>query len=82
MTEALLSKGEALERRLGSGNEPTKEERDSFAHEEEQWRQAVSAALNYYKEHSLDEARAVLDELLNSEKYGGRLAQIRVHLGL
>ena len=82
MTEALLSRGEALEQRLGSGNPPSPEERKAFATDEEQWRLFATRAWDeYFKHNPNDEARAAFDELLHSEKYGGRLAQIHEHLG-
>ena len=81
MTEALLSRGAALEQRLGSGNPPSPQERKAFAADEEQWRLAATKAWEAFKQRGDDEARAAFDELLHSDKYGGRLAQIREHLG-
>ncbi len=82
MMEALLSRGDALERRLGADNPPSQDERGAFARDEEQWRLAATISWEYFKDNPPDAARAAFDELLHSDKYGGRLAQIRVHLGV
>jgi Domain of unknown function (DUF4157) len=81
ITEALRAGGEALERRQPSNNPPTREERASFFRDEQEWRLAVTYWWEHYKDNPPDAARAAFDELLHSEKYGGRLAQIRDHLG-
>jgi len=77
MTEDLLRQGEALERRLGSDNPPSTDELGAFARAEVQWRRAATISWEYFKAHPTpDEARAAFDELLHSDKYGGRLSQI------
>jgi hypothetical protein len=77
----LLARGEALERRIGTGNPPTEAERAAFGASEERWRLECTYWWEHFKKNPPDQARATFDELLHADRYGMRLAQIREHLG-
>lgn len=53
----------------------------AFKHDEEAWRAVVTAWLKNYREKGPDTGVSAMDELLNSDQYGGRLKQIRQTLG-
>jgi hypothetical protein len=72
----LKSRGEGLISRS-----PGREEIESFKHDEDIWRTAASLAKNYFTDHGPDEGARGMDELLNSDEYGGRLKQVRQTLG-
>ncbi|MFI0404341.1 DUF4157 domain-containing protein [Actinomadura sp. 3N508] len=80
-TDALRTRGEELERRVHSNSPPTPAERASFLDDEKEWRLTITYLWEHYKDNPPDVARGAFDELLHSDKYGGRLAQIRIHFG-
>ncbi len=79
---ALVSRGSALEQRLGSANPPTPQERQSFLSDESQWRTAVRYQLNWSIDNAPDKAVQDLRQLLQDpSRPGPKLEQIRIHLG-
>jgi Domain of unknown function (DUF4157) len=72
----LKSRGEGL-----LSQSPGRDEIESFKHAEEIWRTAALLAKNYFIDHGPDEGVRGMDELLNSDEYGGRLKQIRRTFG-
>lgn len=75
--QELLTRGE----RLISTSNSEKKDIDAFKHDEDLWRTAATLAKNYYTDHGPDTGASGMDELLNSDHYGGRLKQIRNILG-
>jgi hypothetical protein len=73
---ALLASGEQL-----ISSSPEKDKIEAFLHDEDLWRSAATLVKNYFTDHGPDVGRAGMDELLNSDQYGGRLKQIRQTLG-
>jgi hypothetical protein len=49
----------------------------AFKRDEGEWRDAVTAWLKHYRDKGPDTGVSAMDELLNSDQYGGRLKQIR-----
>jgi hypothetical protein len=80
-TSQLLARGGELERRTLTDRSPTPDERTAFARDEKEWRLVVTDMWEAAKDSGQEGPRAALDELLHSERYGGRLAQIVDHLG-
>jgi hypothetical protein len=72
----LKSRGERL---LSSS--PSKEEVAAFLNDEAIWRNQVTVWDNHYVEKGPDFGHRGMDELRNSDEYGGRLKQIRQNLG-
>jgi hypothetical protein len=54
---------------------------DEFKEKEKNWRQAVTILMKDYKKKGPDTGVSAMDELLNSDRYGGRLKEIRQTLG-
>ncbi len=75
-TDALVTRGNAL--LSGSHEQP---DVDAFLRDEAVWRKQVTQALDYFKAKGPDVGRAGFDEVLHSDKYGGRLDYIRKTLG-
>jgi hypothetical protein len=75
-TAALILRGE----KLISGS-PSKADVDSFLDDERNWRLKFTYIFNNFKLNGPDYGRAVFEELLNSDQYGGRLARLRQTLG-
>jgi hypothetical protein len=75
-TAALILRGE----KLISGS-PSKADVDSFLDDEKNWRMKFTYIFNNFKLNGPDYGRAVFEELLNSDQYGGRLARLRQTLG-
>jgi len=72
----LLARGEKL---LSSS--PSSDQIQAFLRDEDLWRTAATFLKNYFTDHGPDIGRSGMDELLNSDQYGGRLKQIRASLG-
>jgi hypothetical protein len=49
--------------------------------DEKNWRMKFTYIFNNFKLNGPDYGRAVFEELLNSDQYGGRLARLRQTLG-
>jgi hypothetical protein len=60
---------------------PEKPEIEAFLHREDAWRSIVTVWKNHYAEKGPDVGVRGMDELLNSDQYGGRLKQIRNTFG-
>lgn len=78
-TQRLHDTGMALERRLGTEDSPTESERQAFLAEELSWRLAMKGYMNHFQSAARPEAVNRLGELVDS--FGGKLRQIRIHLG-
>jgi len=78
----LVSRGNDIEKRIGSNNSPSKEEREAFLREENQWRLAMRYQLNWSIDNAPSKAVQDLKQLLEDpSKPGPKLDLIRVHLG-
>ncbi|HLJ27810.1 MAG TPA: DUF4157 domain-containing protein [Candidatus Angelobacter sp.] len=71
----LIARGNQILSTSDSGKVP------AFKHDEEAWRNAVTAWLKQYGQKGPSTGVTAMDELLNSDQYGGRLKQIRRTLG-
>jgi hypothetical protein len=72
----LLARGEKL---VSASSNQT--DIDAFKRDEDLWRSAASLVMNHFTDHGPEIGRTGIDELLNSDQYGGRLKQIRQALG-
>jgi hypothetical protein len=78
----LVTRGTALEDRLGGSGPPTQEERTAFLRDELQWRSAVKYQLNWSIDNAPSKAVQDLKQLLEDPtRPGPKLDRIRVHLG-
>lgn len=68
----LKSRGE----RIHSTSSPSRDEMKSFLNDESIWRNAVTIWDNHYIEKGPDYGHRGMDELRNSDEYGGRLRQL------
>ena len=81
--QKVLEQGAGLQKRLGSSNSPSKEEREAFAREEKKWRLVVEWGINHYTKEMRDEAVQALKRLLGDPaKPGPKLDQIKQFLGV
>ena len=80
--ESLVSRGAALVNRLGSAQEPSKEERTSFLNDSQSWLLMVKYQQNWYAEHGPDSGVSGLKQLLEDPAAPGtKLAEPRRLLG-
>ncbi len=72
----LKARGESL-----LADSPTQQDIKAFAKDEADWRNAATIALKYFTDHGPYTGNRGMDEVLNSDQYGGRLKQLRQSLG-
>jgi hypothetical protein len=72
----LIARGEKLK-----SSSPGQDEIKAFAKDEAEWRNAATIVMKHYADHGPDVGRSGMDEVLNSDQYGGRLKQIRQSFG-
>jgi hypothetical protein len=78
----LVSRGSDIEKRISSSSSPSKEEREAFLRDENQWRLAVKYQLNWSIDNAPSKAVQDLKQLLEDpSKPGPKLDLLRVHLG-
>jgi hypothetical protein len=73
----LVTRGEKLTSSSGAQDADVK----AFKLDEDIWRTAATLAKNYFADHGPDVGERGMDEVLNSDQYGGKLKQIRQTLG-
>jgi hypothetical protein len=60
---------------------PSQADINAFKHDEEMWRAAATLTKNHYIREGPDVGATGMDEVLNSDQYGGRLKEIRNNFG-